>query len=91
MFFALCLAAALIMLLAGILLFAIYRLYEAQEKASQLQSMVEELNDRPSLDGLSDYSKRLVNDYTKSRRLHDGVRHKTSEREKTRIYRGEWE
>ncbi|MGL4756187.1 MAG: hypothetical protein ACRCXB_27870 [Aeromonadaceae bacterium] len=91
MFFVLCLAAALIVLLAGILLLSIYRLYEAQEKASQLQSMVEELEERPSLEGLSDYSKRLVRDYSNSRRLHDGFRHKTSEREKTRIYHGEWE
>lgn len=91
MFIALCFAAALIMLLAGILLFAIYRLYEAQEKASKLQSMVKELEDRPSLDGLSDYSKQMVINCAKIRRLHDGFRNETSQREKTRIYNGEWE
>lgn len=88
---ALCFAAALIMLLAGILLFAIYRLYEAQEKASKLQSMVKELEDRPSLDGLSDYSKRLIHDYTSSRRLRDGLGNQTAQREKTRRYYGQWE
>ena len=91
MFTALCIFGALIMLLAGILMLAIFRIYGLQDRHSELQSMVEDLNDRPSLDGLSDYSKRLVRDYTNGRRLFDGARHKNSEREKTRIYHGEWE
>lgn len=84
MFIALCAMGAVIVLLAAVVVRAAY-------VNSELRDMVDSMKDRPSLDGLSDYSKRLVTDYAKNRRLHDGTRHKASQRAKTRPYEGQWE